>query len=178
MEQYANRAQYHTPLTSLDRIHRHRHFDGNPDEVGEKLLYSNIGMDLAAYMIQVRTGKPYGQYLRERVSKPLNMSHSTTELARIKSDPNRAIGHQPHVKEISVLSDVSFLQTLTLSNSFWAESPCDHDCQASIPAALLADSTVLKSSMVIVIGPTPPGTGVMNEAFSLIASKSTSPTRR
>ena len=32
--------------------------------------------------------------------------------------------------------------------------------------------------MVIVIGPTPPGTGVISEAFSLIASKSTSPTRR
>ena len=33
-------------------------------------------------------------------------------------------------------------------------------------------------SIVTVIGPTPPGTGVMAEAFSLTGSKSTSPTRR
>jgi len=46
------------------------------------------------------------------------------------------------------------------------------------PAARLADSTVLYRSIVIVIGPTPPGTGVMSEAFSFTASKSTSPTRR
>ena len=32
--------------------------------------------------------------------------------------------------------------------------------------------------MAIVIGPTPPGTGVMNEAFAATSSKATSPTRR
>ena len=41
-----------------------------------------------------------------------------------------------------------------------------------------ADWMVLTSSIVTVIGPTPPGTGVMREAFSRTASKSTSPTRR
>ena len=41
-----------------------------------------------------------------------------------------------------------------------------------------AEATVLKRSIVIVMGPTPPGTGVIREAFSLMASKSTSPTRR
>ena len=34
---------------------------------------------------------------------------------------------------------------------------------------------VFDSSDTIVIGPTPPGTGVINEAFSLTESKSTSP---
>jgi hypothetical protein len=34
---------------------------------------------------------------------------------------------------------------------------------------------VLASSMVMVIGPTPPGTGVMSEATSFAESKSTSP---
>ena len=37
---------------------------------------------------------------------------------------------------------------------------------------------VLCRSMAMVIGPTPPGTGVMAAAFSDTASKSTSPTRR
>ena len=45
-------------------------------------------------------------------------------------------------------------------------------------AAIFAEATVLYRSIVIVIGPTPPGTGVIKLAFSLTASKSTSPTRR
>ena len=38
--------------------------------------------------------------------------------------------------------------------------------------------TVLLMSMAMVMGPTPPGTGVMAEHLSLTASKSTSPTMR
>lgn len=41
-----------------------------------------------------------------------------------------------------------------------------------------AASTQLRSSMAMVMGPTPPGTGVMNEAFSLACAKLTSPTSR
>jgi CubicO group peptidase (beta-lactamase class C family) len=70
--------------------------------VGERQLYSNIGMDLIAYILQVRSGKPYSEFLRETVFKPLNMSHSITDLSLIKRHPNRAIGHFPFVKEISL----------------------------------------------------------------------------
>ncbi len=42
----------------------------------------------------------------------------------------------------------------------------------------LAPSTVLRKSMAMVMGPTPPGTGVMYAARSLAPSKSTSPTSR
>jgi len=35
----------------------------------------------------------------------------------------------------------------------------------SIPALRFADSTVLSSSIAIVIGPTPPGTGLIQPAF-------------
>src|SRR5256885_2837705 len=41
----------------------------------------------------------------------------------------------------------------------------------------LAADTVLSSSIAMVIGPTPPGTGVIAPATSRAASKSTSPTR-
>ena len=41
-----------------------------------------------------------------------------------------------------------------------------------------AASSVFWSSIAIVIGPTPPGTGVIAPATSATASKSTSPTRR
>ena len=39
-----------------------------------------------------------------------------------------------------------------------------------IPAILLADSTVLSSNIAIVIGPTPPGTGLIHPAFWLTGS--------
>ena len=68
-------------------------------EVGEKLLYSNIGMDLVAYILQVRSGKPYSEYLSETIFKPLNMTNSTTDLAWIRNHRNRAIGQVPHIKE-------------------------------------------------------------------------------
>ena len=44
--------------------------------------------------------------------------------------------------------------------------------------ARLAASKVFAISIAIVIGPTPPGTGVITLAFSFTASKSTSPTKR
>lgn len=39
-----------------------------------------------------------------------------------------------------------------------------------IPAILLADSTVLSSNIAIVMGPTPPGTGLIQAAFWLTES--------
>lgn len=43
---------------------------------------------------------------------------------------------------------------------------------------LLAELNVLDRSMAIVIGPTPPGTGVIAEATLEASSKQTSPTSR
>jgi|GEM_PF-2729788 len=48
----------------------------------------------------------------------------------------------------------------------------------TIPWRILAARTVLCISIAIVIGPTPPGTGVIREALAETASKSTSPTSR
>src|SRR5258708_40366234 len=46
------------------------------------------------------------------------------------------------------------------------------------PKAISAALSVFSSSMAILIGPTPPGTGVSAPATSFAASKSTSPTGR
>jgi len=47
----------------------------------------------------------------------------------------------------------------------------------SIPSLNLSDLSVFFISMVMVMGPTPPGTGVIDPAISFAASKSTSPFR-
>lgn len=49
-------------------------------------------------------------------------------------------------------------------------------CADHTPSCRAAASTVCSSSVAIVIGPTPPGTGVMRPARSTAESKSTSPT--
>ena len=73
--------------------------------VGQDYSYSNMGIDLAAYIIQVASGKPFPEYAQEKVCTPLGMTHSTYDVARIMEDPDRAIGHEagfdrlPHVKQ-------------------------------------------------------------------------------
>ena len=60
---------------------------------GEKWSYSNIGYKLLGILIGKVTGKFYGNFLQERIFKPLNMT-----TARIISEadivPNRAAGYQ------------------------------------------------------------------------------------
>lgn len=70
-------------------------------KVGERLGYSNIGMGLVAHVLQVRTGKPYAEFIRETIFKPLDMLDSSADLTVIKHHPKRATWHKPHVKEIS-----------------------------------------------------------------------------
>lgn len=53
-----------------------------------------------------------------------------------------------------------------------------YHCYKHSCTLLLAAINVFLTSMITVMGPTPPGTGVMYEATSFTASKSTSPTKR
>jgi len=68
--------------------------------VGERHSYSNIGYDLAAYILQVRSGKPFAEYMKEKIFEPLGMPNSSADPEFIKRHHNRAIGHYPHVEEV------------------------------------------------------------------------------
>jgi CubicO group peptidase (beta-lactamase class C family) len=69
-------------------------------KVGERESYSSCGFDLAGYILQVRSGKPFAEYLKETVFDPLGMPNSSVDFASIRNQPNRAIGHEPHAKEV------------------------------------------------------------------------------
>jgi CubicO group peptidase (beta-lactamase class C family) len=62
--------------------------------VGERYRYSNLGVDLAGYVLQVVTGKPFADCLKSLIFDPLGMADSTaaTEVYARRSD--RAIGHE------------------------------------------------------------------------------------
>src|SRR5205807_1014014 len=61
--------------------------------VGERYSYSNLGVDLAGYVLQHVTGKPYADCLREWVFQPLGMSDTTAAPEVYEANSNRAVGH-------------------------------------------------------------------------------------
>jgi CubicO group peptidase (beta-lactamase class C family) len=61
--------------------------------VGYRHQYSNYGYDLAAYLIQVRSGTPFAKFAREKVLEPIGMTRSTFDPEKVPRLENRAIGH-------------------------------------------------------------------------------------
>lgn len=71
-------------------------------KVNSQHAYSNLGMDLVAYILETQAGKPYEDYLEERLFDPLNMPNSSANMAFIQNYPNRAIGHIPYHRDLHV----------------------------------------------------------------------------
>ena len=61
--------------------------------VGTGYAYSNMGIDLAGYILQKVLGKPFPAVMNDSVLAPLGMDHSTFDRARILATSDRAIGH-------------------------------------------------------------------------------------
>jgi CubicO group peptidase (beta-lactamase class C family) len=62
--------------------------------VGERYRYSNLGFDLAGYILQVRSGIPFAQWLRTVLFEPLGMSRSTAATDVFARRQDRAVGHE------------------------------------------------------------------------------------
>ena len=78
-------------------------------KVGEGCSYSGFGYDIAAYILQVQSGQPFSEYLKDKVFTPLNMPNCSTDPEFIRNHPNRAIGHMPYVKRIPLTTDVPWV---------------------------------------------------------------------
>lgn len=61
--------------------------------VGQMYSYSNLGIDLAGYIVQAQAGMPFAQYAQEKLFAPLGMTRSTFDIDTIAQMPDRAIGH-------------------------------------------------------------------------------------
>lgn len=61
--------------------------------VGDRYRYSNLGYDLAAFVLEQKTGMSYGEWLRRRLFEPLGMRDSTADPRVYAARRNRAIGH-------------------------------------------------------------------------------------
>jgi CubicO group peptidase (beta-lactamase class C family) len=62
--------------------------------VGERYRYSNLGIDLAGYILQVTTGKPFAECLKSLIFDPLGMADSTAAKEVYARRSDRAIGHE------------------------------------------------------------------------------------
>jgi CubicO group peptidase (beta-lactamase class C family) len=61
--------------------------------VGYRHQYSNYGYDLAAYLLQVRSGRPFAEFARDKVLRPIGMTRSTFDLESVARIEDRAVGH-------------------------------------------------------------------------------------
>ncbi len=60
---------------------------------GEKNIYSNSGFTLLGHIIEARSGKPYMEFMRERIFRPLGMT-KTADRDPQYIIPNRATGYE------------------------------------------------------------------------------------
>jgi CubicO group peptidase (beta-lactamase class C family) len=83
------------PAYSFDR-----HIDSISDTwlmfpSGTRYSYSNLGIDLAGYLLQERAGIPFTRYVQQKVLSPLGMAQSTLDINDVRARQDRAIGHAP-----------------------------------------------------------------------------------
>ena len=68
--------------------------------VGRNFYYSDASVDLAAYVIRMVAGKPFKDYLHEKLFGPLGMSNTTADRSAILNNPRRAIGHMMGIAKL------------------------------------------------------------------------------
>ncbi|HEX6876042.1 MAG TPA: serine hydrolase domain-containing protein, partial [Nocardioidaceae bacterium] len=61
--------------------------------VGTGYAYSNLGIDLAGYILERVSAKPFPVVMRDSLLAPLGMDHSTFDRARVRATTDRAVGH-------------------------------------------------------------------------------------
>jgi len=70
--------------------------------VGYRLHYANYGVDLAGYILQIRSGRPFAEYVQDKVLDPIGMVNSSFNLNVVARRKDRAIGHDSKGKVFSV----------------------------------------------------------------------------
>ena len=61
--------------------------------VGTGCAYSNLGIDLAGYILERVEGKSFAKVVHKSLLEPLGMERSTFDRSAIESAENRAVGH-------------------------------------------------------------------------------------
>jgi CubicO group peptidase (beta-lactamase class C family) len=68
--------------------------------VGERFAYSNLGIDLAGYILQTVSNMPFADCVKSLVFDPLGMSDSTASTDEYVDRADRAVGHAKGYTEV------------------------------------------------------------------------------
>ncbi len=74
--------------------------------VGDRFLYSNLGMNLAAYGLEIVSGKKFIDYIRHEICEPLGITSLVYGKKESEKNPNRAIGY--HFGRLAEYSNMIF----------------------------------------------------------------------
>ena len=72
--------------------------------VGDRYRYSNLGYDLAAYILERKAGISYAEWLRQKLFAPLGMDDSTADPAVYSRVANRASGIHKGYAEVPLVT--------------------------------------------------------------------------
>lgn len=61
--------------------------------VGDRFRYSNLGIDLAGFILQTAMNKPFAACLKDMLFGPLGMTSTTAQTSSYMQRVNRALGH-------------------------------------------------------------------------------------
>lgn len=70
--------------------------------VGHHFEYSNLGMDLAGYVLQRRSRLPFHEFVRRELLAPLGLARTTFDHRIIARDRHRAFGHESRRRRVPV----------------------------------------------------------------------------
>lgn len=70
--------------------------------VGHHPEYSNLGIDIAAYVLQRRSRLPFHEFVRRELLAPLGLARTTFDYRIIARETNRAWGHNSRQQRIPV----------------------------------------------------------------------------
>jgi CubicO group peptidase (beta-lactamase class C family) len=70
--------------------------------VGTGYAYSNLGIDLAGYILEKTYGEPFAALMRDQLLTPLGMTESTFDRSEIRTSSSRALGHSGPLPAVPV----------------------------------------------------------------------------
>jgi CubicO group peptidase (beta-lactamase class C family) len=74
---------------------------------GERAEYSNLGVELSAYILEKVTRRPFAEYIQKKVFDPLEMNRSTYDHERVREDDNRAVGNNKYYEQVPLDNPMS-----------------------------------------------------------------------
>ena len=82
---------YKSDFTRKELFDRLRYLE--PQEpIRETFLYNNLMFAAVGYMIELQSGKPWEQFVRERILQPLEMSSTSYSIADMVKQPEHGVG--------------------------------------------------------------------------------------